>query len=144
MVFSPAEKIEPDVFDENAVVKALIVDDSNLDRLIMQKMLMKQGYDVYVAYDGHMAIDLFKEVRPDIIFMDLYLPEASGYEITQKIKELCGEAYIPIIFVTGATDDAALEKCLNSGGDDFIVKPVKETLLKAKIGSLLRIKKNAR
>lgn len=127
--------------EENEVqIKALVVDDSNIDRLILQKMLLKNGYDVYVASDGHMAIDMFKQCQPDIVFMDLYLPETSGYEITRNLKRLSEGKYVPIIFVTGATDDKSLEDCLDSGGDDFIVKPVKESLLKAKVGSLLRIK----
>lgn len=129
--------------DSNAIapIKALIVDDSSLDRLILQKMLTKKGYDVYTAFDGDMAVEMFEQCTPDIVFMDLYLPEKTGYEITESLKEISQGQYIPVIFVTAATDDASLEACLDSGGDDFIVKPIKESLLHAKIGSLLRIKK---
>lgn len=141
LLLSPLEHDIAGDQETDLPLKALVVDDSNLDRLILQKLLMKNGYDVYVAVDGHSAIEIYKETRPDIVFMDLYLPETSGYEITKKIKKISEGEYIPIIFVTGATDDAALEQCLDSGGDDFIVKPVKESLLKAKVGALLRIKK---
>ena len=125
---------------KNTPLKALVVDDSKLDQLILKKMLMKNGYEVLIVTDGAAAIDMFKTNTPDIVFMDLHLPDASGYEITKRLKLLSVDQYIPIIFVTGETDDAALEGCLDAGGDDFIVKPIKEGLLNEKIHALIRIK----
>lgn len=127
--------------ENDSAVKALIIDDSKIDRLILQKLLINNGYDVCLVFDGHMALEMFEEYQPDIVFMDLYLPGTTGYGLTKKLKQLTNGYYVPVIFVTAATDDKALEQCLDSGGDDFIVKPIKERLLKAKVGSLLRIKK---
>jgi two-component system, HptB-dependent secretion and biofilm response regulator len=128
----------PEVDD---IIKALIVDDSNIDRLILQKLLQNNGYDVCAVSSGHKAQEIFDKYHPDIVFMDLNLPGTNGYEVTKELKHLSKGKYVPVIFVTAETDDKALEQCLESGGDDFIVKPIKESLLKAKIGSFLRIKK---
>ena len=76
-----------------------------------------------------------------LLHMDIKMPDANGYEITESIKRITNDKYVPVIFVTGNTKDVALEKCLDSGGDDFIIKPIKEKILRAKVGSLLRIKK---
>ena len=74
-VFKNEVEDEEDILE--VPVKALVVDDSNLDRLILQKLLMKQGYDVYYAHDGHSAIEKFHECEPDIVFMDLYLLDST-------------------------------------------------------------------
>lgn len=131
---------KPDEEDEG-MLKALVVEDSKLDQLILKKILVGNGYDVCTVGDGHAAIEMFRKYDPDIIFMDLYLPDVTGYVITKSLKVMSEDKYVPIIFVTGETNDDALEQCLSSGGDDFIIKPIKESLLTAKADSLLRIKK---
>jgi two-component system, HptB-dependent secretion and biofilm response regulator len=123
------------------MLKALVVDDSSVDCLILQKILLKQGYDVCIVTDGQMAIEMFGQFEPDIVFMDLYLPDMSGYEVTKILKESSGDIYVPVVFVTSETNLNTLEYCLKSGGDDYIVKPVIDSMLEAKTGALLRIKK---
>jgi two-component system, HptB-dependent secretion and biofilm response regulator len=125
----------------NDVIKALIIEDSKLDQLILKKILINDGYDVSIASTGHMAMEILNEYQPDIVFMDLNLPDTNGYELTKMIKNMSQEKYIPVIFVTAISDDESLGKCLESGANDFIVKPIKENLLKAKVNSLLRVKK---
>ena len=143
VMVSPTLAIEQDVKEPEAdeVIKALIIEDSKLDQMILKKMLINKGHDVFIASNAHMAIDLFNNIQPDIVFMDLYLPDTSGYELTKILKGLSGDKDVPVIFVTGASDDGSLEKCLESGGDDFIVKLIKENLLNARTNSLLRVKK---
>jgi two-component system, HptB-dependent secretion and biofilm response regulator len=123
------------------LTRALIIDDSKLDQMILKRMLLNNDYDICLASDGGMAIDMYEQYQPDIVLMDLHLPDISGYDLTKILKRLSQDKYVPVIFVTGTTEDEALGKCLESGGDDFIVKPIKEKLLKAKTNSLLRIKK---
>lgn len=127
--------------EDDNTIKVLIVDDSSIDRSILENIITDNGYDVCTAANGREAFKIFDEYQPDIIFIDLYLPDISGYEITKQIKQLSRDKYVPVIFVTETLDDESLEQCLDSGGDDFIVKPIKESLLKAKIASFLRIKK---
>ncbi len=122
-------------------VKALIIDDSKLDQMILRKMLSKQEFEISIASNGNEAINAFDKFQPDIILMHLNLPDINGNDLIKIIKKLSQDRYVPVIIFTGTSDDEALEKCLDSGGDDFIVKPIKEKLLKAKTNSLLRIKK---
>jgi len=120
--------------------KALIVDDEPTNRLILQAHLSKQGYEVISAVNGVEAVEKFKQESPDIIFMDVMMPEMDGYEATRQIKELCVERFVPIIFLTAVTDEEELAKCVSAGGDDFLTKPFSHTLLKAKVDALERVR----
>ncbi len=131
--------VNGDFTPENRL-KALIIDDARMDRMILEKLLLKNGYDVYTATNGHMAIDVFNECQPDIVFIDLYMPEINGVEIIKQLKNLFGDQFIPIAFVASDADKGILEHCLESGGDDYIVRPIRENILKAKLNVLLRMK----
>ena len=122
-------------------ISVLVIDDSSVDRAIIKRHLNNFGFkNIFQAVDGDTGLKLFEENNFDIILVDLYLPDIDGKEIAYQIKELTGRKFIPVIFVTSETESKALEDCLGSGGDDFIVKPIRQKLLKAKIESLLRIK----
>jgi len=120
--------------------KALVVDDEPTNRLILQAHLSRNGYDIILAVNGIEAIEKFKEESPDIIFMDVMMPEMDGYEATKQIKVLCGEHFVPVIFLTAITNEAELAQCVEAGGDDFLTKPFSPTLLKAKVEALERVR----
>lgn len=120
--------------------KALIVDDEPTNRLILKAHLSKSGYDVVLAVNGIEAIEKFKQESPDIIFMDVMMPEMNGYDATKNIKGLCGERFVPIIFLTAITNEVELARCVEAGGDDFLTKPFSCTLLKAKVEALERVR----
>ncbi len=120
--------------------RILIADDSKTERLILQSLLKQQGYPVYVARDGREAIEIYKEVRPDIVLLDAVMPIVDGFEAAVKIKALAGEDFVPIIFVTSLTDVDSLARCLEVGGDDFLTKPFNQIILKAKIEAFARMK----
>ncbi len=120
--------------------KALIVDDEPTNRLILQAHLSKQGYEIISAVNGLEAIEKFTQESPDIIFMDVMMPEMDGYEATMQIKSLCGDQFVPVIFLTAITDEDELAKCVAAGGDDFLTKPFSHILLKAKVDALERVR----
>ncbi len=120
-------------------VRILIADDSKTDRLILQTLLKKQGYPVYIACDGQEAIDVFKKHRPDIVLLDAIMPTMDGFEAAQQIKVLSGDSFIPIIFLTSLSDAPSLARCLEVGGDDFLTKPYNKIILKAKIDAFSRM-----
>ncbi len=120
--------------------KALIVDDEPTNRLILQAHLSKQGYKIISAVNGLEAIEKFTQESPDIIFMDVMMPEMDGYEATMQIKSLCGDRFVPVIFLTAITNEDELAKCVAAGGDDFLTKPFSHTLLKAKVDALERVR----
>jgi CheY-like chemotaxis protein len=120
--------------------KILIADDIIVNRILLRQMLDMNGYHVIEANDGKQAIELFETEKPDLILMDVDMPEVDGHEATARIKELSGDNYIPIIFVTAMTSNDSLAKALAIGGDDFIGKPVTVEVLNSKVSAHLRIR----
>ena len=124
----------------NAQKKALIVDDDSVNIRLLRAILQKEGYQVFTADNGLIAIDVFIRERPDIVLMDIMMPVMNGYEAARHIKALSRERFIPIIFLTVVTDEEALSKCVASGGDDFLTKPYNRIILRAKISAMERIR----
>jgi len=125
---------------ESSAPKALIVDDSLTQRLLLNHMLDQLGYEVTAAKDGQEAINLFDPEQVDVIFMDIEMPIMDGIEATRIIRRTLAERFIPIIFITGGDSDKYLDQCIEVGGSDFIKKPFNANVLSAKTRSLLKIK----
>ena len=121
------------------IAKILIADDSSSDRLLLQTILKKQGHPVVVAADGLEAIEAFRQERPQIVLMDALMPNMDGFEAAEKIKQLAGEEFVPIIFLTSLQEPVLLAQCLNAGGDDFLSKPYNSIILQAKINAFTRM-----
>ncbi|MGD9389404.1 MAG: fused response regulator/phosphatase, partial [Thioalkalispiraceae bacterium] len=121
---------------------ALIVDDNKTNRVILEALLIKNGFGVILAENGKQAVELFRKNKIDIIFMDVMMPEMDGYQATQVIKSICKEKniFIPVIFLTALNDESSLSKCIEVGGDDFISKPYNITILKSKIIAMERVR----
>lgn len=120
---------------------ALVVDDEPTNRLILKSLLSRHGFDVIQAEDGQQAVQVFTDMQPDIIFMDVMMPNMDGYEATRQIKSISGERFVPIIFLTAMTDEEALVKCIAAGGDDFLNKPFSKVILNSKIQAMERFSK---
>ena len=118
----------------------LIADDDRTNRMVLSAMLQKDGYTVCVAENGREAVALFEQQQPDMVLMDVMMPEMDGYEATSQIKALAGVRFVPVIFLTAITDDQALVQCVVCGGDDFLTKPYKRPILRAKINALERVR----
>ncbi len=91
------------------------------------------------AVNGQEAIDVFQQEEPDLVLMDIMMPVMDGYEATQKIKVLSQEKFTPIIFLMAMTDEQALRRCVDVGGDDFLSKHYNQVIIKAKIDALERM-----
>ena len=118
----------------------LVADDDIPNRFVLQAILNKQGFNVLQADDGLQAVSIFERERPDLVLMDIKMPNMDGYEATQHIKAMSGETFVPVIFLTATSDSEGLAKCVESGGDDFLTKPYNHVLLRARIDALLRIR----
>jgi CheY-like chemotaxis protein len=119
--------------------KVLIVDDEKANRLALKSLLEKQGYQTIEAANGEQAVALFKKEDADIVFMDVMMPVLDGYEATRQIKAASGKRFVPVIFLTAMSDEAALAQCIEAGGDDFLVKPYDKLILQSKLRSMQRI-----
>ncbi len=107
-------------------------------------MLKHNGYDVVLANDGFEAINVFKIEKPDLVLLDVIMPNLDGYETAPILKKLGGEVYLPIIFITALEDQDSLTRCLDVGGDDFLSKPFDRVILQAKINAHSRIRELSR
>lgn len=118
---------------QESKLRILVVDDDETNRAILEVFLAGEGYVVILACDGREAASLYEREKPDIVMMDVMMPVMDGYEAAREIKRMAGEHYVPIIFLTALTEELALAKCVEAGGDDFMSKPLSRIVLKAKI-----------
>ncbi len=118
----------------------LIVDDEKTNLKLLSAMLAPEGYRIITAESGKKALELVKEEDPDIILLDIMMPEMDGYEVCKRLKSDKETRIIPIIMVTALTDKKDKIKAAESGADEFISKPVDRTELQVRVKSLLRIK----
>ena len=121
-------------------MKILLVDDTKTERLILTAYLEKLKHEVVHAENGHQAIDLFGSEKPDLVLMDVIMPEMDGYEAARAIRK-DESNWSPIIFLSGrvATDDIVAG--IDAGGDDYLTKPVDYRILEAKMTAMQRIAK---
>ncbi|MEM7031940.1 MAG: response regulator [Chloroflexota bacterium] len=120
--------------------KILIVDDEPLGREILSDMLLGQPYRCLFAEDGQAAIAQTRAVEPDLILLDVMMPDMNGFEVCQILKSDPKYQHIPIILVTALDGDNSMVKGIDAGADDFLHKPIKRVELEVRVRSLLRIK----
>ncbi len=115
--------------------RVLVVDDDNNIAELIRLYLEKEGYEVNTAYSGKAALDMFYSWTPDIVILDIMLPEIDGYDVCKQIRKV---SYIPIIMLTarGETFDKVLG--LELGADDYLVKPFEPKELTARVKAILR------
>jgi len=121
-------------------MNVLIVDDDTTNRIALKAMLAKDGHEVVEAENGQEAINAHESEKLDLILMDVMMPVIDGYAATKIIKEQSGDDFIPVILLTEITDEDALVKCVESGGDDILTKPYSRVVLQAKIKTFSRIR----
>lgn len=119
----------------------LVAEDSATDRLLLAQIVRRQGHQVFTAENGEQAVALFAEKRPQLVLLDALMPVMDGFEAARQIKVLAGEALVPIIFLTSLNEEAALVRCLEAGGDDFMAKPYSAVILGAKIRAMDRLRR---
>lgn len=122
-------------------MKILIVDDESLNRFLLLHMLEEEGYtDCYEAKNGAEALEMASRLKPDLILLDVIMPRMNGYEVAPHLKQMYGDSYLPVIFITSLDDKESLARCLEVGGDDFVAKPFDKVILAAKIRAHGRIR----
>ncbi|HMD64426.1 MAG TPA: response regulator [Stellaceae bacterium] len=120
--------------------RILVVDDvpDNVD--ILQTRLESQGYEVATAGDGVEALEKIRELLPDLVLLDIMMPKMDGIETVKRLKTDASLPFIPVILVTAKADGKDVVAGLESGGDDYLTKPVDHAALSARVRAMLRIK----
>ncbi len=120
-------------------MKILLVEDSATIRHAMCSYIRAAGHEPVVSESGEQSLQILENTPVDMIIMDVEMPGLDGFETTRLIREWLGEHWIPIIFVTGKSEDASLEEGIAAGGDDYLIKPISQIILNAKIRAMERI-----
>ncbi|MBI2525419.1 MAG: response regulator [Candidatus Rokubacteria bacterium] len=120
--------------------RILVVDDTPHNVKLLADLLAVKGYAVATAASGREALDRVTADRPDLVLLDVMMPEMSGYEVCRAIREDPATAMLPVVMVTALDPAQERIKGLDAGADDFLTKPVNHAELLARVRSLLRIK----
>jgi len=120
--------------------RILVVDDDKEVVRLMRAYLEKAGYDVLVAYDGETAVYTLRREIPDLLLLDLMLPDKDGYDITRLVRADTALAHIPIIMLSARVEDTDKIVGLELGADDYVTKPYNPREVVARVRARLRDK----
>jgi DNA-binding response OmpR family regulator len=115
--------------------KILVIDDERALVDIVRDTLNEEGMDVIAAHDAAEGVRLFYQCQPDLVVLDIMLPDSDGWEVCRRLRQVTN---LPILMLTAKTDGADLVRGLNMGADDYVTKPFSLEVLRARIEALLR------
>ena len=115
--------------------RVLVVDDEPIVAEVVSKYLRLEGYDVYTAANGRMALEEYQRLAPDLMILDLMLPEVDGWEVCRRIR---AQSNVPIIMLTARGEEADTVLGLGLGADDYVSKPFSPRELIARVKAVLR------
>jgi diguanylate cyclase (GGDEF)-like protein len=118
--------------------KVLVVDDDITARMLAQHALPLEGFEVFVAQDGLAALSQFTELQPDIVLMDIEMPNLNGYETCKQLRSTPFGKQIPILISTGSDDTASITTAYDAGATDFVTKPFNWQVLGQRLKNLIR------
>ena len=102
----------------------LIVDDSNTNNILLENILLGEGIRSSIAFNGKEAIKIAKSAKPDLILLDIMMPEIDGLTVFNELKKDIKTNNIPVVFITARNDDDLKQKAINAGALDLIQKPI--------------------
>lgn len=122
-----------------AVPRILIVDDVEANRFVLRDIISDMGYQPVLTENGAQALRMVEHIKPQLIILDIAMPEMDGYEVCQKIKSDPATREIPIIFISAFDDPADIVKGFSLGGEDYVTKPFIPEVVKARVGMHLKL-----
>jgi putative two-component system response regulator len=121
--------------------KVLVVDDVSANVELLRTVLTREGYTVVTASDGEQALEVVEREHPDLVLMDVLMPKLNGYEACERIKRNTSTRLTPVVLITALHDRENKIQGINAGADDFLTKPVNPHELRARVRSLVKLKR---
>jgi putative two-component system response regulator len=122
--------------------KVLLVDDNTANLQVLRENLDGLGYKLLIAKNGKSALEIVQKARPDLILLDIMMPEMDGYEVCRRLKAVEETRHIPVIFLTAMADAQDEAKGLAIGAVDYITKPINPELVRARVRNHLELKRH--
>ncbi len=119
----------------------LVVDDNELNRDLLSRRLRRDGHTVLLAEHGRQALDLLAQQPFDLVLLDIMMPELTGYEVLEIMKNDEALQHIPVVMITATTEEDSIVRCLLLGADDHLPKPFNPAILRARVGASLARKR---
>src|SRR5919202_2907894 len=123
----------------NPTSRILLVDDDPTNLLLLEELLLSEGYFPLLAASGSEALKLAAESSPELILLDVMMPQMDGFEVCRRLREDPKLQTIPVVFLTALDDEESRLRGLEMMGDDYLTKPINSKLLLTKIASILRL-----
>jgi diguanylate cyclase (GGDEF)-like protein len=119
-------------------MKILLVDDVKMERMQLAIRLKQLGHTIEMAESGAQALALYARFEPDLVLLDISMPDMDGFEVSQHIRSRYAD-WVPIIFLSSHDEPSMIAKAIDAGGDDYLIKPVDKVVLKSKLIAMNRI-----
>jgi putative two-component system response regulator len=120
--------------------KILLVDDNTANLQVLRETLDGLGYKLLIAENGQSALEIVRKASPDLILLDIMMPDMDGYEVCRKLKAAASTRHIPVIFLTAMADAEDEARGLSLGAVDYITKPINPELVRARVRNHLELK----
>lgn len=120
-------------------VKILVADDVEMTRFVLRDIIQEMGYEPVLAQDGPEALKLAKQICPQLVILDVSMPEMDGYTVCRQLKECVETREIPVIFISAFDDPADVVEGFELGGEDYITKPIIPEVVKARLRLHLKL-----
>ena len=124
---------------EKEVSRILIVDDVEVNRFVLRNIISDMGYQPILTENGLQALKMIKHIKPQLIILDIAMPEMDGYEVCERLKADADTRDIPIIFISAFDDPQDIVKGFTLGCEDYITKPFIPEVVKARVGMHLKL-----
>lgn len=122
-----------------AIPRILIVDDVEANRFVLRDIITDMGYQPILTENGSQALKMVQHIKPQLIILDIAMPEMDGYEVCQRLKSDSATREIPIIFISAFDEPSDIVKGFALGGEDYVTKPFIPEVVKARVGMHLKL-----